>query len=483
MTAITQTKRHPKALPFLFLTEMWERFGFYVVQGLLVLFMTKAYGFSDDKSFTILGVFSALAYIAPMPGGFIADRLLGFRQAVIWGGILLSIGYALLALPLPNVFYLALATIIVGNGLFKPNISTLLGFLYKPGDTAREVGFTVFYMGINLGVLLSGISGTIKDHYGWHASFALASFGLLIGLGIFLAGLKWGEISYTSDLSLAKKSRFFAKPWILFYCLLTIGLLNILLQSSYFGTWLLTVVGIALLIFVFVLAFMQNPDERNRLITLNILIISSIVFWMIFLQMFFSNNLFIDRLLDKTFFGITISTTWFYSLESIFVMLLGPVLAWRWQTLNETNRNPSSFLKFIFAIIFAGGGFLILAISTFFPDKTGLISALWIIPSYLMITIGEMLLSPIGLAAVTFLSPPRLAGMMMGIWFVALGFGGKFAGQLAQLASVPKSATTVAMQLAIYRTAFFEFAGIAFAVSLLLFLTQWFLRKKWDVFH
>src|SRR3990167_5124740 len=153
---IHATRHYPKALPYLFLTEMWERYGFYVVQGMLVLYMTKAFGFTDDDSFTIVGVFTALAYIAPMVGGFIADRVLGFKTSIVWGGVLLSMGYAILALPWTDMFYLSLATIIVGNGLFKPNISSLLGQLYKPGDTARDTGFTIFYIGINIGAFFAG---------------------------------------------------------------------------------------------------------------------------------------------------------------------------------------------------------------------------------------------------------------------------------------------------------------------------------------
>ena len=176
-------KRHPKALPFLFLTEMWERFGFYVVQGMLVLYMTKSFGFSDDKSYTILGVFSALAYTAPMIGGMIADRLIGFKLAIVWGGIFLSMGYTFLALSGPHDFYFALGTIIVGNGLFKPNISSLLGSLYSSSDTGRDAGFTIFYVGINIGALMARISsGYIKDYFGWQAGFILAVSVLIVSL-------------------------------------------------------------------------------------------------------------------------------------------------------------------------------------------------------------------------------------------------------------------------------------------------------------
>lgn len=472
-------RQHPKALPFLFLTEMWERFGFYVVQGMLILYMTKAFGFSDDKSYAILGMFTALAYIAPMIGGYLADTLLGFKQAILWGGIFLIVGYALLALPLQHGFYLALATIIVGTGLFKPNISSLLGALYSHGDSNRDSGFTIFYIGINLGVLMAGISsGAVKDHFGWHAGFALASVGLIIGLITFAIGLKWGDMkSKLQPAATRHKIAFLRRPWLFFYCITATVGIDYLMQSSAVGEWLLPIFGIGLLFFMFILAARQEPDARRRLLTLNVLIISSIVFWMIYWQMFFSVNLFIDRLIDKHVFGINIPTTAFYTLESVFIILLGPGLAWSWQTLNMSNRNPSPLLKFVMAIFFVGLGFLILAYSTYFYNSQNLVSPVWFILAYFLITVGEMLLSPIGLSAVTMLSPPNLTGMMMGVWFVALGFGGEFAGWLAKLSSVSGSAQDAITQLPIYRVAFLDYAFIAFGVAAVLFVMQIFLRR------
>jgi POT family proton-dependent oligopeptide transporter len=471
--------QYPKGLPFLFLTEMWERFGFYVVQGMLVLFMTKSYGFSDDQSYTILGAFTALAYISPMIGGFLADRLLGFKQAIVWGGLFLSAGYALLALSAgPHGFYFALATIIVGNGLFKPNISSLLGALYGPGVAGRDVGFTIFYLGINLGVLLSGLSsGFIKDHFGWHAGFALACFGLLLGLCIFAFGVKRGAIKYDHSLP-TQKNFFLRRPCLVIYCIAAIPCISFLLNSTLMGRWFFPILGIVLLFFVFGLAYKQEPINRNRLITLNILIISSVVFWAIYWQIFFSVTLFIDRIIDKHIFGFTIPTTVFYSLESVFVMLTGPILIWLWQLLDEYNCNPSSFIKFVLGILSIGLAFLVLWLSTCFSEVNNLVSPLWIVFSYLLITIGEMLISPIGLSAVTMLSPVNLTGMMMGIWFVALGFGGQLAGWLAKWSSVPESANTIALQLPYYRTAFLKYALLAFTVTIILFIVQHVFKKQ-----
>lgn len=473
---MTPASRHPKALPYLFLTEMWERFGFYVVNGMLVLYLTHAFGFSDEKSFTILGVFMALAYISPMIGGILADRFLGFKTAIFWGGLFLITGYAFLALPWSNLFYPALATIIVGNGLFKPNISSLLGTLYKYDDPARESGFTIFYIGINIGALLAGISsGAIKDHFGWQAGFGLASGGLLIGLCTFALGVKFGDIKYKAETLVRKK--FLTKPWLIFYCIIGIGIITFWLQNTMISNWVLPIFGAAILIYIITVACFQPPEQRNRLLLLIFLILSSIVFWALFLQLFSSSNLFIDRLVDKHFIWFNIPTTFFYSLEGAFVILLGPFMVWSWQTLSQNERNPSPFIKFIFATIFIGLGFAVLGASTYFSNSDHMISLWWVVASYLLITMGEMLLSPIGLSAVTTLSPPHLTGMMMGVWFVGTGFGGQFSGQLAKLSSVPKDITDAATQLPIYRSAFFDYAYLAFGVAVLLFVLQWGLRK------
>lgn len=469
---------HPKALPYLFLTEMWERFGFYVVQGMLVLYMTKSFGFSDDTSFTIMGVFSALAYIAPFIGGSIADRLLGFKASIIWGGLFLSSGYAMLALPWANGFYLSLATIIVGNGLFKPNISSLLGSLYEHDDPRRESGFTLFYIGINLGALLAGVSsGYIKDHISWHASFALASMGLIIGLIIFGMGVKRIMELKHNPFTDAPNTRILTKIGIILGCVIAIFLISSLLQNALLAKWLLPCAGIALMTYLLIVATRQTPANRKRLFSLIALILSSIIFWMLWLQIFFAANLFIERMIDRTWGGMTIPTTVFYALQSVFIIILGPAFAWSWQNLSRSDKNPSPFLKFVVAIAFVGLAFLVLGISTYFPAENHLVNPLWIVLSYFLITIGELLLSPIGLSAVTTLAPRHLVGMMMGIWFVATGFGGQFAGWLAKIASIPENTTNIALQLSIYRHAFLDYFYIAVCVAIGLFFIHLFLKK------
>lgn len=466
--------RHPKALSFLFLTEMWERFGFYVVQGLLILYMTQYFGFSDSVSYTILGVFTALAYISPLAGGFIANNVLGFKTSILWGGFFLVTGYALLALPYAAFFfYPALATIIVGNGLFKPNISSLLGTQYTDQDPRRDSGFTLFYIGINLGAFLAGVSsGYIKDYYGWRMSFALAAIGLIIGLATFVYGLKYIKSARTEP-----RTTFSFKIQLVFYCLLAIIGLNFLLKIQALADWLLPCAGIALLVGLMIITLQQEAEYRKKMLVLNTLVLSSIVFWMLSLQVFYSANLFVDRLVDKHILGLSLSTTVFYASQSAFIILLGPLFALLWEKLNRIHRNPTPVTKFTLGILLAGVSFMVLGISTLFPDSQGLISPYWIFLAYLLIIMGELLLSPIGLSAVTLLAPTHLIGLMMGVWFVATGLGGIFAGWLAKLSSVPESAITTAQKLVIYQNAFLNYAYLAFFVAIILFFVQIALKR------
>jgi POT family proton-dependent oligopeptide transporter len=296
--------------------------------------------------------------------------------------------------------------------------------------------------------------------------------GMMIGLTIFSVGLKRVTALQRNPLTAMPGMRLSRKIGFFICCLITVWVISLVLHSTTLAKYLLPSLGVCLLIFLFVLAARQQPPYRQNLLILNALILSSIVYWMFFLQIFFSSNLFVERLVDKYWLGIHIPTTVFYSLEAVFIIILGPVFAWYWQTLNLKKKNPPPFLKFILAISLAGLGFLTLTISTHFADAAHLVNPLWIVLAYLLITLGELLLSPIGLSAVTTLAPQRLVGMMMGIWFVALGFGGQFAGRLAKLSNVPESVTDHAIWLTIYRSAFLDYACIAFGISAALFLMQ-----------
>jgi proton-dependent oligopeptide transporter, POT family len=461
---------HPRALKFLFLTELWERFGFYIVQGLLVLYMTQHFGWSDSDSYTILGIFTALAYISPLAGGFLASKLLGYKNSIVWGGCFLILGYAMLAIPVTGLLYPALATIIVGTGLFKPNISSILGTQYEHHDPRRDSGFTIFYIGINMGILLAGLSsGYIKDYFGWHVSFALASMGLMIGVATFLYGSR-----YLVDHPLIVMTTSFKfKLKLAGYCAIAILGLDALLRIHALADWLLPCAGVVLIFYMTYLTLQQDEEYRKSMLILNILNVFSAVFWTLYFQQFYSFNLYIERFIDKNLFGIPLSTTIFYAAQSSFIILLGPLFAIVWEKLAINNKNPSPITKFMFAILCTALACGVLGISTQVLNSSGMVSPFWVFLSYFLLSVGELLLSPVGLSAVTMLAPPSLTGMMMGVWFVSLGFGGIFGGWIAKLSSIPDDPTlTNADKLGIYHDAFIHYALLAVVVFVILFFIR-----------
>lgn len=461
-------KYHPPALKFLFLTEMWERFGYYVVQGLFVLYLTQFYGFSDNESYSIQGAFTALVCMSPFIGGILADRLLGAKNAIIWGGFFLIVGYALLAISSAKLFfYLGIATIIVGNGLFKPNISTLLGTQYEDHDSRRDTGFTIFYVGINIGAGIAGLTaGYIREYIGWNASFAAACVGLIIGITTFFYGLPSIKTTTAASLNLVNKLKLF------FCCLITIISIYYLLKTNAITNWLLPTLGTVLFIYLTTLVLKQKKIHQKNMSILVLLVFSSIVYWMIDLQMFFSINLYADRLANKNILGFHLSTTIFFASACIFILILGPIFAWIWQTLGRKNINPSPIYKFIAGFILTGLSCIVLGASTLFPDNQMLINPLWIFLCYFLMMMGDLLISPIGLSAVTTLAPSHLTGLMMGAWFAAIGLGGFFGGMIAKLASIPETMQNNADKLIIYQHAFYYFAYIAFITAAILFIIQ-----------
>jgi len=469
-----EPNKHPKALSILFLSEMWERFGFYIIQGLLIFYITKVFGFTDTQSYTLLGVYTAFVYISPVVGGLIADKILGFRLSITVGSILLSLGYGMLAYG-ESLIYVSLATIIVGNGFFKPNISSLLGKLYKPNDPRRDAGFTIFYVGINLGVVLATTTaGFIQQKYGWSASFWMASAGLLIAFFTFITNFNKLQGEGLSPPPMQFKYKWLRllinKPMVFVAIIISIGVFTFLLQMPDIADILLWLTGVVVLTVLIVLAYKQaDKFATNKMLALIILTASSIVFWAVFFQMFASVNLFIDRDVNRMVFGIELPPILFLSLESFFVIGLGPPLARLWQKLERRKKNVSIPAKFSCACFSIGIGFAFLWMSTYFPYDHGMINPFWIVLTYFFITFGEMLLSPIGLSAVTVLSPPSLVGMMMGVWFIALGFGGKLSGVIANMSSIPEGTHNVLTEISLYGHGFMIYAIMSFIVGIILF--------------
>ena len=466
-------RKQPSVIPVFFATEMWERFGFYMIQGLLVLYMTsQVFGFSDSKSYAILGAFTAISYITPVIGGYIASRILDFEHAITLGGFLLAIGYAILSLPHEDLFFVALAIISVGNGFFKPNISSYLGDFYKKDDPNREKGYTIFYVGINVGVLLStASSGYLVRYFGWHIPFLIASIGLLIGTVTFVFGiyyLKNAHNFHRIKPSIARKNPLLVTLIYIGTIAATVASYEVIRHQT-IADQLMLWGGCMLLIALTFYAFRYAKVVRNKMLACIFLILISVIFWAIFFQIFFSMNLFIDRAVDRQFFGWSLPTPLFISLESIFIVILGPFFATLWSHLSSKKKNPGIPLKFALAMFAIFIAFVIAYMGTQYVNTAGLSNKLFIALAYFFVTVGELLLSPIGLTMITVLVPQELVGMMMGVWFVALGLGVKLAGVIANIAAIPKDIHSLATMDKIYGDAFLHYAALSLIASVVVF--------------
>ena len=446
---------HPAGLFTLFFTEMWERFSFYGMKALLIFYLTKYHLFSDSSGNLLIGTYAALVYAIPVVGGFLADKYLGFRKAIIFGGILLVLGHIGMAYEgnaatksvtgeiiqdnfALQVFYFSLALIILGVGFLKANISSLVGELYTKDDNRRDSGFTLFYMGINLGSFLATIICVwLGENYGWSAGFGAAGVGMFFGLITFIKGKKYlmgrGE---STNLELLNKKYFGLKNEYLIYIITVISSLVIwqMVQSHSVVQNLLIVAGAISFVYIVYYSFTQlDGIARERLFALTILIVFTIIFWALFEQAYTSLNLFADRVLDRNILGFKPEAGQFLSLNALFIIILAPVFAWIWVKMGK--YNPNTAVKFSMALMLVGLGFgsLVLGINV---SETGKVAAIWLIITYLLHTMGELCLSPVGLSAVTKLSPTKIVGFMMGVWFLATASSEFIASILANIASI-----------------------------------------------
>ncbi len=513
---------HPKGLYILFLTEMWERFSFYGMKALLIFYLTKYHLFSDAAGGHTLGSYLGLGYALPVIGGLLADRYLGMRKAVIFGAILLCLGHLGMAfegrqaieyaagsvlseaLTLADgsilaagtvltekvviqdnfaiqVFYFSLALIIVGIGFLKPNISTIVGRLYAEDDPRRDGGFTIFYMGINLGAFLATIiCGWLGEKVSWAWGFGAAGIGMLFGLAVFLWGQKYlnGLAEPTNPEKL--KEKVFAginREWLIYLCgIASLFIIWQMVQRHEVVGLALASIGAAVFIWlVYFLAIKCNSEERSRMIVLMILIVFSVIFWALFEQSGSSMNLFADRIIDRNLFGTEIPASQFQSLNALFIFILAPVFAWLWLKLSQLKLEPNTPVKFGLALIQVGLGFGALVIGSSMPNAAGQVAAIWLVLAYLLHTTGELCLSPVGLSAVTKLSVQGVVGVMMGTWFLATA-GSEFVAHtiIAPLASVDTSGgeiTDIGEALNIYSSLFesLTYVGVGFGVLLILF--------------
>ncbi|MFZ9348125.1 MAG: peptide MFS transporter [Arenimonas sp.] len=511
-TALAQQSEifgHPKGLFVCFMTEMWERFSFYGMKALLFLYLTKYHLFTDDNGYLLLGTYAGLAYALPLLGGALADRWLGMRKAVVFGGLLLvlgQLGMAYTGTPAQGIagqatqdafaiqiMYASLALIAVGVGFLKPNNSTIGGRLYADNDPRRDSGFTIFYMGINIGAALSSlIVAYIGEKIGWGYGFGLAGVMMALGLVQFVLGQKHLAGQAEPPNPAALSAPWFAgisrEWWIYlagsFSVLVVWQVLQMKVDFSFLGpiagghevtmTEVVAVVmGLGLFVWFFKFLFSGiTAAERGRMIVLMALIVISALFWGLYEQSYGSWVAFAERVMDRTTFGVEWTAGQTTSIGAIFVIAFSPLFAWLWPKLDRYGLNPSLPAKFGWALVFLGLAFGVLMMASHAPGDDGLVSLWWLVLAYALMVIGEMMLSPIGLSAVTTLSVPRVVGLMMGAWFLFSAFGEMIAGRLGTWASIdpnPDGSIDKVKALGVYGDVFGDmmWIGVIAGVALL----------------
>ena len=402
---------HPRGLSTLFFTEMWERFSYYGMRAFLILYMTApvsagGLGFADTKAGRVYGLYTGSVWFSAVLGGVIADVGLGQYRSVLLGGIVIAAGHFTLAFKALPFFYTGLGLIVIGTGLLKPNASTLVGSLYEPGDKRRDAGFSIFYMGINLGAFIGPlIAGYLAQRVDWHIGFACAGIGMAFGVAQYILGKERLRPALAKLAEQPKSTRTSA-------------------ADSGFGS-----------------------AEWKRIAAVVVFFAFASLFWAAYEQSGSTLNLFADRYTRLSVFGFSFPSSWFQSVPAAFVILLAPVMAWLWLRLGRLE--PSSPAKFVIGLLFAGLSFLLLVPAAMIAQSGPriLVSPLWLVASYFVIEIGELALSPVGLSVVTKLAPVRIVGLMMGVWFWSIAVGDIIAGWTAGLFStmpLPRLFGTVA---------------------------------------
>ena len=466
---------HPRGLFVLFYAEMWERFSYYGMRALLVLYLTKHWLYDDSKANLIYGAYGALVYITPVLGGIIADRWLGQRKAVFFGGVLLAVGHGLMAVegsggqadPIINVFWAALAFIIVGSGFLKANISVIVGQLYNMKDTRRDAAYTIFYMGVNVGAALGTILvGYLGETIGWAYGFGMAGIGMIIGLVIFVLGkasLK-GRGEAPQPLSRQKELTLYGVG------LAAVAVCWGLIQFQDVIQNLLIVSGLAMLGYTLFEAFKLPKEPRERIFAMLFLIALNPLFWGLFEQAGGSLNLYTDRYVDRS----GVPTSLFQSINPIYIVLLAPPFAALWQWLGRKGLEPSAPAKFGLALTQVGLGFLLFVWGANTVGAAAMTPVIFVFLIYLLHTTGELCLSPVGLSAMARLAPLHLASFVMGAWFYMTAVGNFVAGKIGEATGGEGGEMSKELVLEIY----WQIGLVAIGISVLVLAVSPFV-KRW----
>ena len=423
--------RNPYSLTTLFFTEMWERFSYYGMRALLVLYLVNSLGFSDADALHIYAIYTGLVYLTPIIGGYLADKYLGTQKAIFIGGLTMMLGHFLMAFP--DLLFLAMGLLIIGNGYFKPNISVLLGRLYKDNDVRRDSGFSIFYIGINLGAFLAPlIVGYVGETINWHYGFAIAGLGMLAGLIQFYLGQ---NKIIQEDFS-KKTKRLNYSDWGLIGFLSIINIPIILLIFKINGFINDNFYELLTLLFTLaIILFLKKKNKINfikedikKIFYIGILSLFVIFFWVGFEQAGGSLTLYASNSVDRNFFGFIVPASFFQSINPLIIILLGPLIANFWLRIDRSDHKINTSQKMgIGLILLSAGFFLIMYVNN---SNASYISLWWLVGVYFLHTLGELCLSPIGLSMVSKVSPKKIASLMMGFWFLSAAIANYSAGKL-----------------------------------------------------
>jgi POT family proton-dependent oligopeptide transporter len=442
----TNRKVHPKALFALFMVELWERFSYYGMRAILVLYMTSelvkgGFGFSDDQAYGIYGAYGALVYLTPIIGGYFADKMMGFRKAITWGAIVMAVGQFTLFLDNQTFFFIGLAFLVIGNGFFKPNISSMIGKFYPEGDPRRDGAFTIFYMGINIGAFLTPLTcGAIGELEGWRYGFLAAGIGMFLGYLIFLWAQKRGWYDNhglePEDAGTVKIAGMGNKLMPYVATLVLVPIAWLLIKQNDVVDIMLAIVAVGVLSYLlFIVAPKYEKAQKQRIWVIVALLLFTTIFWTFFELAGSAMNLFTERNINKNLFGTELTTTFFQSVNPLFIMIFAPIYSWLWLKLANSGKEPAAPYKFGVGLVLLGAGFLALTVGKA-AAVAGLVPAFFLILLYLLHTLGELSLSPVGLSLVTKLSPAKIVGALMGIWFLSSSIAHQGGKHIAKLTSV-----------------------------------------------
>ena len=495
---------HPRGLFYLFFAELWERFSFYGMRALLTLYMVnvifESLATRDIAAAAIYASYGSLVYASTVIGGRISDTILGLRNSILLGGILMSLGHFTLAIENTIFFFLGLGFIIVGNGFFKPNISTFVGMLYKKGDLRKDSGFTIFYMGINIGGFVAPLlCGWLGIKYGWHYGFGLAGIGMLIGLFFFWNGVKsgvFGNKGVPPNLGVLKNrwGGIQKKYLIPILTILSVPVIGFLLSSyqsfmggsTFFGNQnivniLFQFIGVVIVGYLVYILFQVNLEERKKLVVAMFITFFMTIFWGFHELSGSVITLFALRNVDLSFINASQTN----SLNSMFIILLAIPISLMWQFLMKKNKNPRTPYKFGLGLIFAGISFYILSISGSQADSNGMVPFIYLVLMYLLISIGELFMSPIGLSKITDLSPQRIVAFMMGIWFLSSAYAFQLVGFIGKKMAVESTSASVQgfESLMVYVQGFDVIAKYALGAGIVVLIISPLLKKLMGKVH